>query len=168
MTTTAVAETSWRRRLATLLRRAPWSGRVVQTLVRVIQPRFSAGVVGVLLDASGQRVLLVEHVFHVAQPWGLPGGWINRGEEPEHALAREFLEETALRVRAVRPLIVRLGYKWPRHFDMVYLCALDGDPAPIRLSNELLDYRWTPLTDLPDLSALYRDGIQAALKDRAE
>jgi ADP-ribose pyrophosphatase YjhB (NUDIX family) len=162
-----VASTSWRRRLATLLRRFPWSGVVMRAGVRVFQPRFSAGVVGVLLDESGQRVLLVEHLFHVAQPWGLPGGWMNRGEEPAQAVAREFNEETSLRVRVVRPVIVRLGHRWSRHLDIVYLCALDGPPGPIRLSNELLDYRWTPLDDLPDLSELYRDGIQAALKERA-
>ncbi|MCD4687245.1 MAG: NUDIX hydrolase, partial [Anaerolineae bacterium] len=65
-----------------------------------IQPRFSIGVVGILLDDAGERVLLLKHVFHHPYPWGLPGGWIERGEDPAVCIVRELREETTLRVRA--------------------------------------------------------------------
>jgi 8-oxo-dGTP pyrophosphatase MutT (NUDIX family) len=136
---------------------------MLQRIVRQVQPRFTAGAVGVLLDEPGERVLLVEHVFHAARPWGLPGGWIDRRESPAHAVEREFYEETGLRVRAVRPLAVELGKEWRRHLDLVYLCELDGEPGPIRLSHELLDYRWTPCDALPPLVSFQRQAIQAAL-----
>lgn len=152
-----------RRRLARLLRRFPWSGRVLQRIVRQVQPRFTAGAVGVLLDESGERVLLVEHLFHIAKPWGLPGGWINRGESPAKAVEREIFEETGLRVRAARPLAVELGTDWRGHLDLVYLCVLDGEAGPVRLSRELLDYRWTPCDALPPLVNFQREAIQAAL-----
>jgi 8-oxo-dGTP diphosphatase len=155
--------TGWQR-LARLLRRFPWSGLVLQRLVRQVQPRFTAGAVGVLLDEPGERVLLVEHVFHTATPWGLPGGWINRGESPAQAVEREFHEETGLRVRAVRPLAVELGTTWRRHLDLVYLCGLDGEPGPIRLSHELLGYRWTPCDALPPLVSFQLQAIQVALR----
>jgi len=151
------------RRLARLLRRFPWSGRVLQRIVRQVQPRFTVGAVGVLLDESGERVLLVEHVFHTARPWGLPGGWINRGESPATAVEREICEETGLRVRAARPLAVELGTDWRRHLDLVYLCVLDGEAGPVRLSHELLDYRWTPCDALPPLVTYQAQAIRAAL-----
>jgi ADP-ribose pyrophosphatase YjhB (NUDIX family) len=152
----------WLERIARAFRRFPWLARTTQRGMRLIQPRFTVGVVGVLLDASGERVLLVEHVFHAVRPWGMPGGWINRNEDPAHAVEREFLEETGLRVRAVCPLVIRLATDIRGHMDMIYLCELDGAREPIRLSKELLGYRWTPLDDLPPLGADQREALRAA------
>jgi ADP-ribose pyrophosphatase YjhB (NUDIX family) len=156
----------WLERLARMLRRFPWLARMVQQGMRLIQPRFTVGAVGVLLDTSGERVLLVEHVFHTVRPWGMPGGWINRNEDPAHAVEREFLEETGLRVRAVRPLVIRLATDIRGHMDMIYLCELDGAREPIRLSKELLGYRWTPLDDLPPLGDDQREAIRAVRETR--
>jgi ADP-ribose pyrophosphatase YjhB (NUDIX family) len=128
--------------------------------MRLVQPHFTVGVVGVLLDDSGERVLLVEHVFHSKHPWGLPGGWINRDEDPAQTVEREFFEETGLRVRAVRPLVVERASGMRRHIDMIFLCVLDGEQQAIRLSNELLGYRWVPLDDLPPLVAFQRRVIE--------
>jgi 8-oxo-dGTP pyrophosphatase MutT (NUDIX family) len=153
---------TWWRRLARVIRRYPWLAALVQRIMRLWQPRFTAGVVGILFDESGERVLLVEHVFHALCPWGLPGGWMNRGEDPAHTAEREFFEETGLRVRAVRPLIVDLATELRGHFNMAFLCELDGAAEPVRLSHELLDYRWTPCDDLPTLVKFHRLGIEAA------
>lgn len=148
-----------------MIRRFPWLALLLQRVMRLWQPRFTAGVVGVLLDESQERVLLVEHVFHALCPWGLPGGWINRGEDPAHAVEREFLEETGLHVRAVRPLVVDLATEMRRHFNMAYLCEPAGDTESIRLCGELLDYRWTPCGALPTLVKFHREGIEAALAE---
>ncbi len=153
---------TWRRRLAHVIRRYPWLARLVQSTMRVVQPRFTAGVVGVLLDESGKQVLLVEHVFHALCPWGLPGGWMNRGEDPAHTAEREFFEETGLRVHAVRPLLVELATEMRGHFNMAYLVELEGSAGPLTLSAELLDYRWTPCDNLPTLVKFHRLGIEAA------
>jgi ADP-ribose pyrophosphatase YjhB (NUDIX family) len=150
----------WFGRMARLFRRYPWLSGMLQRGVRLVQPRFTAGVVGVLLDASGERVLLVEHVFHSEYPWGLPGGWINRAEDPAQAVEREFLEETGLRVRAVRPLVVQCAPDVRGHLDMIFLCMLDGEQPSIRLSNELLGYHWSPLDDLPSVIAFQRQVIE--------
>ena len=50
--------------------------------------------------------------------------------------------------------------------DMIYLCVLDGDAGPIRLSRELLGYRWTPLDDLPPLGSDQQEAIRAAQEAR--
>ncbi len=152
-------------RVAALLRRYPSLGMTVQRAIRLIQPRFTAGVVGVLRDPQGQRVLLVEHVYHARTPWGLPGGWMNRDEDPSRTIEREFAEETGLRVRAVRPLLVVLGTKWHRHLDIVFLVEpLEAEQA-IRLCDELLSYRWASADDLPPLVSLHRRAIELALQD---
>jgi 8-oxo-dGTP diphosphatase len=134
----------------------------MQRVYRLFQPRVSMGVVGVLLDAQNEHVLLVEHVFHGYRPWGLPGGWMDRDEEPAHTVEREFAEETGLRVCALYPLIVQRAHSMGAHMDVVYRCVLDGDSQTIRLSRELLNYRWTPLDDLPPMVSLHVVGIQAA------
>lgn len=151
-------------RIAALLRRYPALGMTLQRAVRLFQPRFTAGVVGVLCDPQGERVLLVEHVYHAHTPWGLPGGWMDRDEDPAHTVEREFAEETGLQVRAVRPLLVVLGTKWRRHLDIVFLVEPVQTDQPIRLCNELLSYRWASLDDLPPIVSLHRRAIALALQ----
>lgn len=148
------------RRMAAVLRRYPWMARLGQRFLHLIQPRFTVGVIGLLLDETGQRVLLVEHVFHAQCPWGMPGGWIDRGETPEQAVVREFHEETGLRVRVVRPLVVDMRHEIRNHIDLIFLCRLDGESGPIRLSYELLGYQWAAVDDLPLLMAVQREAIE--------
>lgn len=155
------------RRLAGALRRVPWAGYAIQRLYQMAQPRFTVGAVGVLLDPPGEHVLLVEHVFHAAHPWGLPGGWLGRHEDPAEGVAREFLEETGLRVQAVRPLLIRRATGMPHHMDVAYLCALDGGPQTIRLSRELLAARWTPCDTPPPLIEFQALALRAAVVSRA-
>lgn len=161
-------ERIWHRRAARMLRRAPWGGWLVQAVVRLWQPRFSAGVVGIVLDVSGERVLLVEHVFHPQRPWGLPGGWIARGEDPARTAEREILEETGLRVRAVRPVLALRSPQLRGHLDLVYLCQPEDGPQAIRLSHELLGYRWTPLDALPPLVVFHERALEALRAERGE
>ena len=78
-----------------------WAGCAVR--LPDVAAAFPVGVIGVLLDEIGERVLLVEHIFHTFRPWGLPGGWIARGEDPARTAEREYREETGLHVRAVTP-----------------------------------------------------------------
>lgn len=141
----------WRRRLARALQRIPGSGPLLQRMMRLVQPRFSMGVAGVLLDETRSRVLLVEHIFHPKNPWGLPGGWIDRGEDPAQTIVREMWEEVGLRVRTERPLLVQRAPTVSGLMDVAYLCALDGAGQNVVLNNELLDFRWAALDELDDL-----------------
>ncbi len=156
-------QTTWRRRVAMVIRRYPWAARVIQQLYRLTQPRFTMGVIGVLLDDAGERVLLVEHVLHPKTPWGLPGGWMARGEDPAQTVEREFLEETGLSVKAIRPLVIQRSPEMRGHLDMVFLCEPDGPLVAIRLSNELLSYQWTPFEALPRLISIHDQAVRAAM-----
>jgi 8-oxo-dGTP diphosphatase len=166
MTDESVANTRrWHRRLASLLRRFPWSGRLAQRVYRLRLPRFTVGVVGVLLDENHEQVLLVEHIFHTRRPWGLPGGWLERGEDPAETVEREFLEETGLHVRAAQTLLVKIPADMRRHLDVVFLCKLaDGTAPNVRLSHELIDYRWVTQDALPPLVAFHAEAIRLAFE----
>jgi 8-oxo-dGTP diphosphatase len=81
-----------------------WAAMPLSVRKKVMQasnPRFLVGVVGLIHDGDG-RVLLLEHRFRPPYPWGLPGGFIGRGEVFEDALRRELREELALEV-AIEP-----------------------------------------------------------------
>lgn len=147
------------RRLATFLQRAPWIVRIGRILFRLRQPRFSAGVVGVVFNTDG-KVLLVEHVFHPYSPWGLPGGWLDRGENPDETIAREMQEELELLVRAGPLLMAEVSFG--NHLDFAFLCFSDGEIG--KLSSELLDYKWCDVSQLPRLQKFHFQAIQKALE----
>ncbi|MCL4879280.1 MAG: NUDIX hydrolase [Anaerolineae bacterium] len=154
-----------RRQIANTFRRFPRMARLLVWLYRFTQPHYTAGVTGVLFNEQGQ-VLLVEHVFHVGEAWGLPGGWIGRAENPADAICREYREETGLVVEVVRPLLVHRGAFWGNHLDLAFLLKNVQTAAPIQLSRELLTYQWVSPNALPPLKKFHQEVVLAALQDR--
>lgn len=146
------------RSVASLVRRVPWLIYLARAIWRVRQARFTAGVVGVIFDTSGQ-VLLVEHVFHPHHPWGLPGGWVDRYEDPADALRREMGEELGLEIEVGPVLLVKVDFG--NHIDLAYLCYTSG--AIGSLSSELLGYRWVQPAELPRLYSFHQRAIEQAL-----
>jgi 8-oxo-dGTP diphosphatase len=147
-----------RRHIASVFRSTPWLIFLARRLWRFGQARFTIGVVGVVINGQ-QDILLVEHVYHPVNPWGLPGGWTNRNENPEKTVQRELQEELELAV-TVGPLLLA-QVKYGNHLDMAYLCYPTGTIG--ELSAELLDYRWFKPDALPRLHGFHHDAIQAAL-----
>jgi 8-oxo-dGTP pyrophosphatase MutT (NUDIX family) len=145
--------------IAAAVKRFPFIITIMHRLVRLTRPRFSAGVVGVLFNPVGE-VLIVEHVYHTAPRWGLPGGYVERGEDPEVTVVREMREELELSVEVVRALIIERA-SFAAHLDVAYLCQSDHSVG--RLSSELLEYRWVQPDQLPPLRAFHRRAISQAL-----
>lgn len=136
--------------------------------MRMFQPRFTAGVVGVLLN-NADEVLVVEHVFHSKRPWGLPGGWVNRNELLTAAIEREFIEETGLAVKTLYPLSTWSSPYWRNHIDVAFAVALVDEVEthpPLKLSHELLTYRWSKRNELPGLFTEHVEVIDLALAYR--
>ncbi|MDX1995629.1 MAG: NUDIX hydrolase [bacterium] len=148
-------------RLSTFLRRLPWIVSGMYLIWRVFQTKYSLGVVGIVFNAQGQ-VLLVEHVFHPKRPWGLPGGWVNRREDPAAAIQREFLEELQLHINP--DVLLLAEFHKGNHLDLAYLCSTTGTIG--QLSYELLGYRWHDLAELPRLYPFQQRAIAKAIDFR--
>ncbi len=148
------------RQFAGFLRRYPSILRLPYIIYRRFQPRYTIGVVGVIINDKKQ-VLLVEHVFHPEHPWGLPGGWIGRNEEPADAVARELKEELELDVKAKRVIYVKKPSN--SHIDMAFFCEASNSVG--KISNELLDYKWVDSDQLPPLRIFHTTAIQLALNN---
>jgi 8-oxo-dGTP diphosphatase len=136
---------------------------MLRYVYRLGQPRFSAGVVGVILNANNE-VLLVEHVFHPRYPWGLPGGWLGANEHPIEALKRELREEASLDISVENLLLVTTVQHF-RHLDIAFLCRAESKVGD--LNSELLDFRWTALDALPhEMAPFHRAAIAEAMRQK--
>jgi ADP-ribose pyrophosphatase YjhB (NUDIX family) len=156
--TIATVGTPWKEQLAGLIRRRPFPW-LMASGVRLLVPGHRIGVALVAFNAEDE-LLLLRHVFHPHIPWGLPGGWLGRNEDPAHGLVRELREETGLKATIGPPLIVRRR-SGPSHMIMVFLGWVA--PGPVTLSNEILEACWFPLSQLPRPEhPLTRQAVRAA------
>jgi ADP-ribose pyrophosphatase YjhB (NUDIX family) len=116
----------------------------LKAAVRVVTPTHYVGAVVAIFNDQGS-VLLVEHVFRTDYPWGLPGGWISRGETPQDGVRREVREELKLDIEVKELLSVaripatRMS-NHPAHLGMAYYGRLLGGVATP--SGEVLSIRW--------------------------
>lgn len=134
---------------------------------RLIVPRHRVGVLVVLFDERGE-VLLLRHVFHTTSEWGLPGGWLERGETPQQGALRELREETGLEA-TLGPVVLLSGEPEPWHIPLVFVAR--AQPGRIRLSFEASEARWFPDRELPEsLDPFLRQAIRRAVRwrDRAQ
>lgn len=127
-------------------------------------PHFVATVAAVIINERGE-VLLFRHTYRRDLPWGLPGGWLERSEDPDKAIEREMMEEAGLTVRVLYPLIVGRDRN-RRRLDVVYIARLEG--GAFRPSQEVSEMRYFSAGALPVLSNHTRDIILMAMERVAQ
>src|SRR6266550_3934655 len=120
-------------------------GSVRRRMVRVGQRRFTVTAGALIFDDLG-RLLLLEHVFRPDSGWGLPGGFISPGEEPEEALRRELREEVGLELKDVQFLFTRT-IRRPRQIEIYFRAKPVGRAEPC--SFEIKRAEWFALDKLP-------------------
>ena len=98
-------------------------GWLREFLIWWLNARFVVGTVAIIEDTEG-RVLLARHTYRRRTPWGLPGGWVRRGEAPDETIVRELREETGLSIAVVGPFTVQR--ESPRHLTIVYAARFTG------------------------------------------
>jgi ADP-ribose pyrophosphatase len=111
-----------------------------------------AAVGGLIVDDE-QRLLLVRRARDPGKgKWGLPGGFVDRGETIEEALLREIEEETALKISELDLLVTfpnRYNYRGVVSpvIDLFYVCqARRTDNIQLEPA-ELDEFCWaTPTT----------------------
>lgn len=147
-----------KRYVARWLRDFPLLRWLLALLVRVWIPRHYVGAVGAIFNEAGQ-VLLLEHVFRPHYPWGLPGGWVERGENPADTVRREIEEELGLRVEVKQLVLCQVqGGSLPKNttpsgLGLVYYCRLaEGasslDLAEVKKGYEILSLEWVEPADI--------------------
>ena len=94
-----------------------WSMRLTQT-------RFTVTAGALVFNDAGE-VLLIKHRFRAGSGWGIPGGFLERGEQPEEALRRELREEVGLEVEHVEIFGSR-SFRKPRQVEILFLCRANA------------------------------------------
>lgn len=124
------------RRLPPRLRR--WSMRLANT-------RFTVTAGAIIFNQAGQ-ILLLKHRFRAGSGWGLPGGFLERGEQPIDALRRELREELGLEIEEVEIFAAR-SFRKPKQVEVLFRGRADGPVTPRTMEVERAE--WFSLDALP-------------------
>ncbi|HMS41075.1 MAG TPA: NUDIX hydrolase [Pyrinomonadaceae bacterium] len=141
---------------AKIWRKLPWYLRA--KIIRFTQAKFTVSVAAVITNADG-KILLLDHVYRPASGWGIPGGFVDFGEQPEAALRRELREETELELENVRLFRARILKK---HVEFIFEANANGE-AKI-LSREILRAEWLDFEEMPvEMSGIQKATIKEVL-----
>lgn len=130
-------------------------------LVRVTQKKFTVSV-GAIVTNEKNQVLLLNHVFRPGSGWGIPGGFIEYGEQINDAIKREVLEETGLSLEKVE--LCRVETRGNR-LEFLARGAARGEGEVKSL--EIKSLGWFDLDKLPEkMSAAQKQIIREVLSNK--
>ena len=109
------------------------------------QTRFTV-TAGALIFNNEGKVLLLKHRFRAGSGWGIPGGFLEVGEQPEEALRRELREEIGLEVEQVEIFTSR-SFKKPQQVEILFRCRADAAVKPLNMEVERAE--WFSVHALP-------------------
>jgi len=117
--------------------------------IHFFDPKVAAAV---LVERDG-RVLLVRRVGEPFRGlWTLPAGFINSGEDPADAAARECLEETGLSVRVTRLFDIVAGREHPNGADFVIVYHAEVIGGELKADDDADAAEWFAKENLPPLA----------------
>lgn len=114
--------------------------------MRLAHTRFTVTAGAIIFNQSGQ-ILLLKHRFRAGSGWGLPGGFLDAGEQPLDALRRELREELGLEVEDVEIFTAR-SFRKPKQVEVLFRARADGSLAPRTIEVERAE--WFSLEALPE------------------
>ncbi|HKR22159.1 MAG TPA: NUDIX domain-containing protein [Pyrinomonadaceae bacterium] len=133
--------------------------------MRATHPRFTVTAGAIIFNDAGE-ILLLKHRFRAGSGWGLPGGFLEAGEQPVDALRRELREEIGLEVRDVEVFAAR-SFRKPRQVEVLFRCYADSSLQPQTIEVELAE--WFSLNTLPEgLPKDQRRFVERAVADGAK
>lgn len=127
-------------------------------LIRRAETSFTISAAGIVTNEAGE-VLLLKHVLRPSSGWGLPGGFINAGEQPDDGLRREIREETGLELNHLRLVHARTI---ERHIEMIFTARAVGTPEV--KSSEITELGWFDVDKMPPNMEHDREMIEASFR----
>lgn len=106
-----------------------------------------------VLVVEGSRVLLVQRANEPFRGlWTLSAGFVNGGEDPAEAAARECYEETGLTVHVTRVLDVIAGREHERGADFIIVYAAEVMGGEMSAADDADAVEWFERSQLPPLA----------------
>lgn len=134
-------------------------GWVRLRVIRATQAKFTVSTAAIITNGEG-KVLLLNHAFRPFSGWGMPGGFVDHGEDPDETIRREIREEIGLELEDLEMFRVRtLG----RHVEILFRARGVGEAAVLS-PREILEFGWFDIDAMPDgLSRGQRELIRQQL-----
>lgn len=114
--------------------------------VRLAHTRFTV-TAGAVIFNDKREVLLLKHRFRAGSGWGLPGGFMEQGEQPIEALRRELREEIGLEVDDVEVFAAR-SFKKPKQVEVLFRARANAEVKSLTIEVERAE--WFALDSLPE------------------
>ncbi len=108
-------------------------------LVRAVKPTYALGAIAIIEWDGKVLALRQSH----RRGFSLPGGLVDRGEQPRDAVRREVAEETGLQIDP-GDLVTVVFDPRIRHADVIFRVVCEQEPT-ITPSSEAFAYRWLDL-----------------------
>lgn len=99
----------------------------------------------VVIVNEDNEVLLLEHVLRPGTGWGLPGGFLKSGEQPDFGIRREIREEIGIELDDLKSLRV---WTFGPHLEILFTASPIGEPE-VR-TREIYGFGWFTGDHLPD------------------
>jgi 8-oxo-dGTP diphosphatase len=112
--------------------------RIRRWSMRVTQTRFTVTAGALIFNDNGQ-VLLLKHRFRAGSGWGIPGGFLEAGEQPEQALRRELREEIGLELEQVEIFTTR-SFRKPQQVEILFRCRANAKVQPQAMEVERAEW----------------------------
>ena len=112
----------------------------------LVFPRIEPCIITVVSRADG-KILLAKHVQRNTNIYACIAGFIEAGETVEHAVAREVMEETGLKVKNIR-YYGSQSWPFPSQLMLGFTAEYDGGDIHLQ-ADELADAKWFDRNDCP-------------------
>lgn len=113
--------------------------------MRLTHTRFTV-TAGAVIFNDQKQVLLLKHRFRAGSGWGLPGGFLERGEQPIDCLRRELREEIGLELEDVEIFAAR-SFKKPKQVEVLFRARANASVKSQTIEVERAE--WFAVDSLP-------------------